>query len=246
VVGGAFFAIQLYGDFSGYSDIALGTARLFGFRLARNFNYPFFSRSITEFWQRWHISLSTWFRDYVAIPLIAHRNSKWVKLRVTFILFLLIGLWHGANWTFVAWGLLNALLMTPSILRKTSRNTTQIVAHDRSLPTVKELLAMAGTFSLSVLTGIFFRSENIGQAFSIIKEICSASLFSLPHVLPAVECLLIAVFFMIEWAGRRNSYAIETLYFRSPAMLRRSFYMVIALTIIISWQDEQSFIYFQF
>ena len=136
-LGAVFFAFQIYGDFSGYSDIALGTARLFGIDLLRNFAFPYFSRDIAEFWRRWHISLSTWFRDYLYIPLGGSKGGTWPKVRNTFIIFLVSGFWHGANWTFIIWGLLNALYIMPSIIFNTNRNNLDIVAQGKYLPSVK-------------------------------------------------------------------------------------------------------------
>jgi D-alanyl-lipoteichoic acid acyltransferase DltB (MBOAT superfamily) len=124
-IGAVLFAFQIYGDFSGYSDIAIGTARLFGFNLMQNFAFPYFSRDIAEFWRRWHISLSTWFRDYVYIPLGGSRGGVWMKIRNTFIIFIVSGFWHGANWTFIAWGALNALYFLPLLLLKKNRVNTK-------------------------------------------------------------------------------------------------------------------------
>lgn len=147
-LGAVFFAFQIYGDFSGYSDIAIGTARLFGIDLIRNFAYPYFSRDIAEFWRRWHISLSSWFRDYIYIPLGGSRNGRLISIRNTFIIFILSGFWHGANWTFICWGLLHALYFLPLLLTNLNRNNLNIAAQHRSLPTVKELAQMFFTFTL--------------------------------------------------------------------------------------------------
>ena len=147
VLGVLFFAIQIYSDFSGYSDIALGTAHLFGIDLLRNFAFPYFSRDIAEFWRRWHISLSSWFKDYLYVPLGGSRGGIWMKIRNTFIIFLVSGFWHGANWTFIIWGLLNAIYIMPSIIFNTNRNNLDIVAKGKYLPTVKEFLSMGITFS---------------------------------------------------------------------------------------------------
>ena len=146
VMGAIFFTFQIYGDFSGYSDIAIGTSRLFGFDLMRNFNFPYFSRDIAEFWRRWHISLSTWFRDYLYVPLGGSRGSTWMKVRNTFIIFIVSGFWHGANWTFIVWGLLNAIYIMPSIIFSTNRSYLDIVAQGRYLPTVKEFFSILLTF----------------------------------------------------------------------------------------------------
>ncbi|MEO0044942.1 MAG: hypothetical protein RL705_133, partial [Bacteroidota bacterium] len=181
VLGALFFTFQIYCDFSGYSDIALGTARLFGIELLRNFAFPYFSRDIAEFWRRWHISLSTWFRDYLYIPLGGSKGGNWMRIRNTFIIFLVSGFWHGANWTFLIWGFLNALFIMPSILMKTNRNNLNIVAQGQLFPTLKELFSMLLTFSLTVFAWIFFRSENVHQALQYIGKIASNSLFKVPH-----------------------------------------------------------------
>jgi D-alanyl-lipoteichoic acid acyltransferase DltB (MBOAT superfamily) len=139
VLGVLFFTFQIYGDFSGYSDIAIGTARLFGFNLMRNFAFPYFSRDIAEFWRRWHISLSTWFRDYLYIPLGGSRGGTWMKVRNTFIIFIVSGFWHGANWTFIVWGALNAIYFLPLLLTKNNRKNLEIVAQGKFLPTLEEL-----------------------------------------------------------------------------------------------------------
>ena len=137
VLGALFFTFQIYGDFSGYSDIAIGTSRLFGFNLMRNFAFPYFSRDIAEFWRRWHISLSTWFRDYLYIPLGGSKGGTWMKVRNTFIIFIVSGFWHGANWTFVVWGALNALYFLPLLLTNSNRNNLHIVAEGKFLPSLK-------------------------------------------------------------------------------------------------------------
>ena len=175
-----FFAFQIYGDFSGYSDIAIGTAKLFGIKLMRNFNVPYFSRDIAEFWRRWHISLTTWFRDYVYIPLGGSRCSKAKIVRNTFVIFLLSGFWHGANWTFIAWGAYHALLFLPLILMGKNRKYRDTVAEDRALPTLKEFGQMLLTFILVVIGWIIFRADSIGQAGDYMRHICTSSLFTLP------------------------------------------------------------------
>lgn len=164
LVGAIFFTFQIYGDFSGYSDIAIGTARLFGIDLLRNFTFPYFSRDIAEFWRRWHISLSTWFRDYLYIPLGGSKGGNWMKVRNVFIIFLVSGFWHGANWTFIVWGFLNALFILPSIIFNTNRTNLDIVAQGKYFPTLKELVSMFFTFSLTVFAWVFFRAENLSHA----------------------------------------------------------------------------------
>src|SRR5436190_14252174 len=176
------FAFQIYGDFSGYSDIAIGAARLFGFDLMRNFAYPYFSRDIAEFWRRWHISLSTWFRDYLYIPLGGSRGTKAFVVRNTMVIFLVSGFWHGANWTFVAWGGINALFFLPLVLLDKHRTMSGTVAEGRYLPTLREAGMMTMTFGMACFAWIFFRSQSIGQAFEVIARIASRSLFTPPEV----------------------------------------------------------------
>lgn len=247
LIGALFFTFQIYGDFSGYSDIAIGTSRLFGFDLKQNFAFPYFSRDIAEFWRRWHISLSTWFRDYLYIPLGGSRGGAWMKARNTFIIFLVSGFWHGANWTFIIWGFLNALYFLPLLLAKRNRTHLNVVAQDRRLPTLKELLSMGLTFGLTVLAWIFFRAETVGHAFSYLNGIFNTSLLSLPTIRPTNLLVLLLFFMSIEWVGRRQKYAIEVIFLKQSRLLRWSFYMLlIVLTFIFSSQTEQEFIYFQF
>lgn len=247
VLGAIFFTFQIYGDFSGYSDIALGTARLFGIELLRNFAFPYFSRDIAEFWRRWHISLSTWFRDYLYIPLGGSKGGMWMKIRNTFIIFLVSGFWHGANWTFIIWGLLNALYIMPSIVFSTNRNNLDIVAQGRYFPTLKEFFAIITTFSLTVFAWIFFRAESLGHALDYVGRIFSRSLFSASEVKIKIGfVLLIAAFFIIEWLGREEQFAIAKTGIRWPKALRWTFYYALILAIFYFAGGEQQFIYFQF
>jgi len=246
LIGALFFTFQIYGDFSGYSDIAIGTSRLFGFNLKRNFGFPYFSRDIAEFWRRWHISLSTWFRDYLYIPLGGSRGGTWMKIRNTFIIFIVSGFWHGANWTFIVWGALNAIYFLPLMLLNKNRLNTDVVAQGKYLPTTKEFINMLTTFGLTVLTWVFFRADNVGHAISYLSEIFSKSIFSLPDIIPKGLILLIGVFTLIEWFGKENEYAIENLKIYQSKFLRYSFYYGIALFIIFFGGKEQQFIYFQF
>ncbi|MDO9551463.1 MBOAT family protein [Rhodonellum sp.] len=246
VIGGILFAFQIYGDFSGYSDIAIGTSRLFGFDLMRNFAFPYFSRDIAEFWRRWHISLSTWFRDYLYIPLGGSKGGTWMKVRNTFIIFIVSGFWHGANWTFVVWGALNALYFLPLLLSNKNRANIDIVAIGKNLPTANELLKMTYTFGLTVLAWIIFRADNIAHAWNYLGTIFSRSLFSFPDHLPKTTFLLILIFTLIEWLGREQQYAIAIMGFRWPKKLRLTFYYSIILAIFLFSGQEQEFIYFQF
>ena len=250
VLGAIFFAFQIYGDFSGYSDIAIGTSRLFGFELKKNFHFPYFSRDIAEFWRRWHISLNTWFRDYIYIPLGGSRGGTAMKVRNTFVIFIVSGFWHGANWTFIAWGLLNAIYFLPLLLTSKNRVNLGVVADGRILPSFREFIQILSTFGLTVLAWIFFRAENIQHAFSYISEIFSPSLFSVPAFsdLPKVGtvAILLLVFIVIEWMGRRNEYAIEHLGLKWKKPLRYAFYYILILALFYFGGQEQQFIYFQF
>jgi alginate O-acetyltransferase complex protein AlgI len=250
VLGALFFAFQIYCDFSGYSDIALGTARLFGIDLLRNFAFPYFSRDIAEFWRRWHISLSSWFRDYLYIPLGGSKGGTWMKVRNTFIIFIVSGFWHGANWTFIVWGALNALYFLPLLLTNRNRNNLKIVAQGKYLPTIRESFDILLTFSLTLIAWIFFRADSIKQAFSILSKIFSSSLFSFPSFNggrnAAITLLLTVIFFIIEWFGRDHQYAIAHIGLKWPKTARWAFYYSIAMIIFLFAGKEQQFIYFQF
>lgn len=250
VVGAIFFTFQIYGDFSGYSDIAIGTSRLFGFNLKQNFAFPYFSRDIAEFWRRWHISLSTWFKDYLYIPLGGSLGGTWLKVRNTFIIFIVSGFWHGANWTFVVWGALNALYFLPLLITKNNRNHLDVVAKGKFFPSLKESALMLLTFGLTVLSWIFFRANSIDHAFSYIGSIFSSSLFILPDFSGVGRALrlfiLILIFMLIEWVGRENQFAIQQLGLKWSRPLRRGMYFIFIIFIFWFGQNEQQFIYFQF
>jgi alginate O-acetyltransferase complex protein AlgI len=252
VLGALFFTFQIYCDFSGYSDIALGTARLFGIRLLRNFAFPYFSRDIAEFWRRWHISLSSWFKDYLYIPLGGSKVGKWTKVRNTFIIFLVSGFWHGANWTFIFWGLLNALYIMPSIIFGTNRDNLAIVAEGKLLPSIKDAASMLFTFALTVFAWIFFRAESLSHAFSYIKGIFSKSLLAIPYysgIGKSITLVAIIIFFLIiEWLGREQQFAIAQLGIKRKKVIRYSFYYLLILLICYFslGKTNQDFIYFQF
>ncbi|MCA0153004.1 MBOAT family O-acyltransferase [Winogradskyella vincentii] len=245
LIGAFFFAFQIYGDFSGYSDIAIGISRLFGFNLKRNFAFPYFSRDIAEFWRRWHISLSTWFRDYLYIPLGGSRGGTKMKIRNTFIIFIVSGFWHGANWTFVVWGALNAIYFLPLLLLKKNRVNTNLVAEGKYLPTLKELYQMTLTFFLTLIAWIFFRADNVMEAFIYVRNMFTSSLFNRPEILPLSILSLIVFFILIEWLGRSGEYAIQKIDFvKNP--IRWSFYMFLIILIFLFTGEQQEFIYFQF
>tara|TARA_R110002050_G_scaffold2220_5_gene13381 strand:+ start:9744 stop:11204 length:1461 start_codon:yes stop_codon:yes gene_type:complete len=254
VLGALFFTFQIYGDFSGYSDIAIGTSRLFGFDLMQNFNFPYFSRDIAEFWRRWHISLSTWFRDYLYIPLGGSRGGIWMKVRNTFIIFIVSGFWHGANWTFIIWGALNAVYFLPLLLTKNNRNNLDIVAKGRYLPNIKEFSLIFLTFSLTVLAWIFFRAENIEHAFSYLSTIFSSTLFSVPHFTDSgriqyeslITIFSVIIFMIIEWIGREEQFAFAKVQKIPSKWLRWIIYILFMMAIIVLSGQSQEFIYFQF
>ncbi|WP_196894919.1 MBOAT family O-acyltransferase [Aureivirga marina] len=244
-LGGIYFAFQIYGDFSGYSDIAIGTSRLFGFKLMTNFKYPYFSRDIAEFWRRWHISLSTWFRDYVYIPLGGSKGNNLNKIKNTFIIFLISGFWHGANWTFIVWGFLNALYFLPLSLSNSNRKNLNTIASNSFLPKGKELFGILVTFTLTVFGWIFFRAENVSHAFSYIRKIAQFqfSIEKLSIERFAFESLpLILVLVVIEWFARHKEFPLLDMKF---PRLKIAFILILILS-FGSFSEIQDFIYFKF
>ncbi|QDP85535.1 MBOAT family protein [Chryseobacterium sp. SNU WT5] len=245
VLGAVLFAFQIYGDFSGYSDIAIGTSRLFGFDLMKNFNYPYFSRDIAEFWRRWHISLSTWFRDYLYIPLGGSKGGLWMKIRNTFIIFIVSGFWHGANWTFIFWGTLNALFFLPLLLRETNRSNLDAVALGKLIPNFREFFSILLTFGLVCFAWIFFRAENLSQAFSYIESIFTWNLLSIPPKFPTKEIGFIGILLLFEWMNRTQEHGLEIERFN--VWIRRSLYLCV-MFLILRYANfgNNEFIYFQF
>ena len=246
-----FFTFQIYGDFSGYSDIAIGTAKLFGIKLMRNFNVPYFSRDIAEFWRRWHISLTTWFRDYVYIPLGGSRVSKGKVVRNTFIIFLLSGFWHGANWTFIAWGAYHAILFLPLILTGKNRKYTNQVAEGRLLPTLKETGQMLLTFLLAVIGWIIFRAESIGMAWEYFcgmmqsdTLLASYRFFKRPSLWPIN--LFIIIMLVVEWLQRGKEHGLKMGYGEKNSWIKIVLYYAILFVIWFFSGESETFIYFQF
>ena len=247
LLGAVYFAFQIYGDFSGYSDIAIGTARLFGFKLMQNFAYPYFARDMAEFWRRWHISLSTWFRDYLYIPLGGSRvSSQWLVVRNVAAIFIVSGFWHGANWTFIFWGALNALYFLPLILRKKNRSNLEIVAADKMLPSLREFSGILLTFALTCLAWIFFRAENIAQAFDYILHITHLSMdFSRFNVINHGSVIaLIVILVLVEWVNRRKEFPMQNS--TLPVVIRWAIYLILCILILANGDNNDSFIYFQF
>ena len=243
VLAAVLFAFQIYGDFSGYSDIAIGTSRLFGIRLKDNFLTPYFSRNVAEFWKRWHISLNTWFVDYVYIPLGGSRNGQWNTIRNTFVIFLLSGLWHGANWTYVTWGAYHALLFVPLIwMQRTKRY--------RDTATWRQIPQMLLTFGFVVIGWIIFRAPSIAEAGQFMAAIFDKSLLSVPWLMNRAFYvpLFIGLIIMLvgDWFGREKGYGLAWISGK-PAMVRITVYYAIAVMIYF-WQCQETiqFIYFQF
>ena len=276
VLAAVLFTFQIYGDFSGYSDIAIGTAKLFGIKLMRNFNVPYFSRDIAEFWRRWHISLTTWFRDYVYIPLGGSRpntsslspNSlfassptaytKCIAVRNTFIIFLLSGFWHGANWTFVLWGAYHALLFVPLLLLNKNRRYRDTVAtitlpdgtiKTKLLPSFKEAGQMLLTFSLAVFGWIIFRAQDISQFGEVISTVCSDSLLNVPWLknrffyIPLA--IMIAIMLLGEWISRSSDQAVLSI-IKNKLIVVILEIILIACIYVFAPRELSEFIYFQF
>ena len=245
ILGAIYFAFQIYGDFSGYSDIALGVSKLFGLDLLRNFNYPYFSRDIAEFWRRWHISLSSWFRDYLYIPLGGSRGSKLKQVRNVFIIFVVSGFWHGANWTFVAWGFINALYFLPSLLLGTNRTNMETAELHWNLNSIKVFLSIIATFLLSCLAWIFFRAKTIQNAYEYINKIFQNRTFETQYLQNerySYEILLLLfAFIIVEWNSRYKIEPISGKY--SWLKMTLCLFAIIALG---TYADYKEFIYFQF
>jgi D-alanyl-lipoteichoic acid acyltransferase DltB (MBOAT superfamily) len=245
-LGALLYAIQLYADFSGYSDMAIGFAKLLGIQISRNFAYPFFSQNVAEFWRRWHMSLTSWFTDYLFTPL-SMSMRKWGKYGLalsTIITMILIGVWHGPNWTFVAFGLLHGCYMTPLILkggplkkRKTEKST--------NLPSFRAFLRMLCTFVLVMLTWIIFRANDLNQGISCLRRIGSGSLFKMPTIdVPPYLWLLIAALLLLDWFGRDKEYSMAAIPWKRP--LRWAFYYCLLIIIFYLSGTQEQFIYFHF
>lgn len=263
LIGAVFYTVQIYADFSGYSDMAIGLAKLFGFKLMRNFAYPYFSQDISEFWKRWHISLVTWFRDYVFLPLSFSiswktKGEKVLFLRTDFFIYIvastvvwfLTGLWHGANYTFIVWGLIHGFFLIVYHKQRNPRNKLfkRIGITNNNLVIV--VFETIITLCIVMIAWIFFRAENIGHATHYISGILSPSLFTVPYFpgrLRALTTILVVIGFVtIEWIGREQQYAIAKLGIRLGRTLRYAFYYSIIIVIILFGAEGQQFIYFQF
>lgn len=245
ILGAVYFAFQIYGDFSGYSDMALGMSKLFGLDLLRNFNYPYFSRDIAEFWRRWHISLSSWFRDYLYIPLGGSRGSKIKQVRNVFIIFVVSGFWHGANWTFLAWGFINAMYFLPSLLLGTNRNNMETAELHWDFNSIKVFFSILATFTLACVAWIFFRANSIQIAFDYIRKIFTNGTFVsqfLPNQRYSYELLLLVLaFVLVEWNSRYKIEPISGKY----SWLKMTL-CILAIIALGTYADYKEFIYFQF
>ncbi|MRX38716.1 MBOAT family protein [Flavobacterium sp. LC2016-23] len=245
ILGAVYFAFQIYGDFSGYSDIALGVSKLFGLDLLRNFNYPYFSRDIAEFWRRWHISLSSWFRDYLYIPLGGSKGGLWMKIRNTFIIFVVSGFWHGANWTYVVWGFINAVYFLPLLLSNSNRNNMDAIQLKFNFDSAKVLLSILYTFSLTCIAWIFFRAKSITDAVLYLKRMITSRDFSFQYLdngRYSYELLLMIVLFvLVEWNNRNK---IEPL--SGKRSLLKLSLAIAAILALGTYSDYKEFIYFQF
>ena len=237
------FSIQIYCDFSGYSDIAIGCAKLFGIKLMRNFNVPYFSRDIAEFWRRWHISLTTWFRDYVYIPFGGSRVAKWKVVRNTFVIFLVSGLWHGANWTFLAWGAFHACLFLPLILLGKNRKYTDTVAEGRCLPGIKELGQMVLTFVLAALGWVLFRSQSIGEAMDFYAGMVGGNMAGFNP--PMRTLVFVVLMLVVEWLQRGRGHGLDMSGVRY-SVVRYACYLTTLAMIFVYGIFNETFIYFQF
>lgn len=248
LLGGLFFTFQIYGDFSGYSDIAIGTARLFGIHLMRNFNFPYFSRDIAEFWRRWHISLTTWFRDYIYIPLGGSRCARWKVMRNTLIIFIVSGFWHGADWTFVTWGVYHAVLFFPLMLLGRNRKYTDGVAAGRLLPSLTEAGQMLLTFLLAVIGWIIFRAENMAQVAEYFSRMFSATLFDVSFAYGKKALLFILLLMLTEWWYKDRQHALQFSFHTLSRYrtVRWGVYLSIVFCLFLFAGGQTDFIYFQF
>lgn len=256
--GAILFTIQIYCDFSGYSDIAIGSARLFGFDLMKNFDFPHFSRSIPEFWRRWHISLTTWFRDYVYFPLGGSRCGRWTAVRNVFIVWGVSGLWHGANWTYVCWGLYHGLLLAIYNVLGINTKYQHVVAYDRRLPSLRETVQMVLTFLLVTIGLVIFRAAHISDAIGYLQGMCSLSLFELTATLEALQESILQMYIIIpgiailtisEWQNRRKDHVMQFTsggFVSRHAWLRYGIYVGLLIMIFGMCVTKSEFIYFRF
>lgn len=242
-LGTLYFAFQIYCDFSGYSDIAVGTGRLFGFRLTRNFNNPYFSRDIAEFWRRWHITLSTWFRDYVYLPLGGNQRGKGTWIRNILITFTVSGFWHGADWKFIAWGLLHGLYYLPLVITNSHRKHTDTIAAGRLFPSFRESFRMVATFLMVLVAWIFFRAASLEEALRFLAHMLTHSWLVSPRRTGGLLYVLVVV--VVDWAQRTRQHGLDIAHW--PQGLRwAAYYLVIGGIFWLGRTGYSPFIYFQF
>ena len=248
-LGGLLFTSQIYGDFSGYSDIAIGTARLFGIDLKQNFNYPYFSRSIPEFWRRWHMSLMTWFRDYIYFPLGGSHCSKMKVIRNVFIVWGVSGLWHGANWTFICWGLYHACLLAVYNVLGVNTKYEHEVAYGKWIPSIRESCQLLLTFFLAVIGWIIFRAETMTQAVSYLYRMFTSPFEGMSVGSIKYTFSFIIIMMIVEWIQRDKKHALE---FSHPhgilgyRLTRWAIYLSVLLITLVFAGEQSQFIYFQF
>ena len=241
-LGAIYFSFQIYCDFSGYSDIAIGTSKLFGFELKSNFKFPYFSRNIGEFWRRWHISLSTWFRDYLYIPLGGSQKGKWKSIRNVFIIFVVSGFWHGANWTFIIWGLFHSILFIPSYIFKTNRRYLSTnVAENTFLPSPLEFIQLSLTFTLVTIGWVFFRSDTISDSLVYLNRMMFH--FSIPNKYRS-EISTILFFIIFEFIKKKDEKFLFG--FSNRSIINWGLYSYFIFKIVSNFNNQTEFIYFQF
>lgn len=260
LVGALFYSIQIYADFSGYSNIAIGTAKLFGFNLMRNFAYPYFVKDISEFWKKWHISLTEWFRDYIFLPLTFNLSLKikWQKclfigkgvciyIIASFVTWILTGLWHGSNYTFLLWGLIHGVsLLVFQIYKKNKRKILSKFTFTNNHPVIR-VIETTSTLIIVVLAWVVFRSDNVANSAHYLNTIFSSSLFSIPQILPYTTILLSVFFLFYEWFQRKKIHPLEVGKAKTFRLVRWGFYyLLIVLIILNSDNNAAGFIYTQF
>ena len=247
-IGSILFTIQIYMDFSGYSDVAIGISKLFGFRLSRNFNFPFFSMNIAEFWSKWHISLTSWFKDYVYIPLGGNRKGLPRRILNTFIVFILIGLWHGAEWKYVVWGGVNAMFFVPLIAFKKNVSIKDPIIKMKGEALLPKIFKMVFTFLIFSFGCLIFRSVSISEAWLAINKILSDSLLQIPEISVRVYIILVIALFGLglEWIGRKSDFALGFHIESWSNFKRYGLYMILIVMIILFAHKESPYFYFQF
>lgn len=264
LLGAVFYTIQIYADFSGYSNISIGVGKLLGFNIVQNFAYPYFARDITEFWKRWHMSLTTWFRDYLFLPVsfsvswrikgvkvLYIKTDLFIYIVASLITWFLTGLWHGANYTYIVWGLINGFFL---IVYQCQRNPRKKILKKYGLNNNNKLIVFSETILtmiIVIIAWIFFRSQSVKDAINYLGIIFSSSVFTLPTITSSrLICLTISaltiLFFIAEWIGKNESYAFAWFCRKKPAFIRWGLYYLLVMLIFFFAGTGQKFIYFQF